>query len=143
MLLGAALGYLFLNEARVRAAENERENQRNQEAILRLLNEMGTLADGDLTVKASVTEDVTGAIADSINFTVDELRKVVSDINATTGEVAGATQAAQAISQRLYQASQRQSGEIQRSSALVLQMAQSINGCPLPRLRAPKWQSNL
>ena len=127
LLLGAALGYLFLNEARVRAAENERENQRNQEAILRLLNEMGTLADGDLTVKASVTEDVTGAIADSINFTVDELRKVVSDINATTGEVAGATQAAQAISQRLYQASQRQSGEIQRSSALVLQMAQSIN----------------
>ena len=127
LLLGAALGYLFLNEARVRAAENERENQRNQEAILRLLNEMGTLADGDLTVKASVTEDVTGAIADSINFTVDELRKVVSDINTTTGEVAGATQAAQAISQRLYQASQRQSGEIQRSSALVLQMAQSIN----------------
>ena len=127
LLLGVALGYLFLNEARIRAAENERENQRNQEAILRLLNEMGTLADGDLTVKASVTEDVTGAIADSINFTVDELRKVVSDINTTTGEVTGATQAAQAISQRLYQASQRQSGEIQRSSALVLQMAQSIN----------------
>ena len=127
LLLGVAVGYLFLNEARIRAAENERENQRNQEAILRLLNEMGTLADGDLTVKASVTEDVTGAIADSINFTVDELRKVVSDINATTGEVAGATQSAQAISQRLYQASQRQSGEIQRSSALVLQMAQSIN----------------
>ena len=127
LMLGVALGYLFLNEARIRAAENERENQRNQEAILRLLNEMGTLADGDLTVKASVTEDVTGAIADSINFTVDELRKVVSDINATTGEVAGATQSAQAISQRLYQASQRQSGEIQRSSALVLQMAQSIN----------------
>lgn len=126
LLLGAALAYLFLNEARVRAGENERENQRNQEAILRLLNEMGTLADGDLTVKASVTEDVTGAIADSINFTVDELRKVVTDINATTGEVTGATQAAQAISQRLYQASQRQSGEIQRSSALVLQMAQSI-----------------
>ncbi|HPV24594.1 MAG TPA: methyl-accepting chemotaxis protein, partial [Casimicrobium sp.] len=127
LFFGGLLGYLFLNEARVRAAENERENQRNQEAILKLLNEMGTLADGDLTVKASVTEDVTGAIADSINFTVDELRKVVSDINATTGEVAGATQAAQAISQRLFQASQRQSGEIQRSSALVLQMAQSIN----------------
>ena len=127
LLLGAALGYLFLSEARARAAENERENQRNQSAILRLLNEMGTLADGDLTVRTSVTEDVTGAIADSINFTVDELRKVVSDINATTGEVAGATQAAQAVSQRLYHASQRQSGEIQRSSALVLQMAQSIN----------------
>jgi twitching motility protein PilJ len=127
ILFGVALGMFYLNDARARAAESEVENQRNQEAILRLLNEMGTLADGDLTVHASVTEDVTGAIADSINFTVDELRKVVSDINSTTGDVATATQTAQGISQRLYQASQRQSTEIQRASALVLQMAQSIN----------------
>jgi twitching motility protein PilJ len=127
ILFGVALGMFYLNDARARAAESEVENQRNQEAILRLLNEMGTLADGDLTVHASVTEDVTGAIADSINFTVDELRKVVSDINSTTGDVATATQTAQSISQRLYQASQRQSTEIQRASALVLQMAQSIN----------------
>jgi twitching motility protein PilJ len=127
ILFASALGLFYLYDARSRAAGSEVENQRNQEAILRLLNEMGTLADGDLTVHASVTEDVTGAIADSINFTVDELRKVVSDINSTTGDVATATQTAQSISQRLYQASQRQSTEIQRSSALVLQMAQSIN----------------
>lgn len=127
LIFGFLLGYLYLNEARSRAAEIETENQRNQEAILRLLNEMGTLADGDLTVHASVTEDVTGAIADSINFTVDELRKVVTDINSTTTEVTSATQTAQSISQRLYQASQRQSAEIQKASALVLQMAQSIN----------------
>ncbi len=127
ILFGILLGYLYLNEARARAAEIEVENQRNQEAILRLLNEMGTLADGDLTVHASVTEDVTGAIADSINFTVDELRKVVTDINSTTTDVTSATQTAQSISQRLYQASQRQSTEIQKASALVLQMAQSIN----------------
>lgn len=58
----------------MRAFESENENKRNQEAILRLLNEMGNLADGDLTVQASVTEDVTGAIADSINFTIEEVR---------------------------------------------------------------------
>ncbi len=127
LLFAALLAYLYLNEARARASEIEVENQRNQEAILRLLNEMGTLADGDLTVHASVTEDVTGAIADSINFTVDELRKVVTDINSTTTDVTSATQTAQSISQRLYQASQRQSSEIQKASALVLQMAQSIN----------------
>jgi twitching motility protein PilJ len=127
VLSAIALGLFYLYDARARASGSEVENQRNQEAILRLLNEMGTLADGDLTVHASVTEDVTGAIADSINFTVDELRKVVSDINSTTGDVATATQTAQSISQRLYQASQRQSTEIERSSALVLQMAQSIN----------------
>jgi len=63
-------GKLLRDDARARASESEHENKRNQEAILRLLNEMGNLADGDLTVQASVTEDVTGAIADSINFTI-------------------------------------------------------------------------
>ncbi|MBK9608348.1 MAG: type IV pili methyl-accepting chemotaxis transducer N-terminal domain-containing protein [Betaproteobacteria bacterium] len=123
----AVLGKVFLDDARSRAFDSEHENRRNQEAILRLLNEMGTLADGDLTVKASVTEDVTGAIADSINFTVEELRNVVVGINSSTEQVSKATAETQAISNRLFEASQRQSREIQQASASVLQMAQSIN----------------
>ena len=122
-----ALGKVFLDDARVRAFESEQENKRNQEAILRLLNEMGNLADGDLTVQASVTEDVTGAIADSINFTIEELRTLVKGINSATDQVAKATTDAQAISNRLYEASQRQNKEIQQASASVLQMAHSIN----------------
>ena len=121
------LGLVIRDEARVRALESEQENKRNQEAILRLLNEMGNLADGDLTVQASVTEDVTGAIADSINFTIEELRTLVRGINSATDQVAKATTDAQAISNRLYEASQRQNKEIQQASASVLQMAQSIN----------------
>ena len=121
------LAKVYLNDARVRASGSEQENRRNQEAILRLLNEMGSLADGDLTVRASVTEDVTGAIADSINFTVDELRNVVVGINSSTEQVTKATADTQSISNRLYEASQRQSKEIQRASASVLQMAQSID----------------
>ena len=121
------LGKVFLDDARIRAAESEGENKRNQEAILRLLNEMGNLADGDLTVQASVTEDVTGAIADSINFTIEELRTLVKGINSATDQVAKATQDAQAISNRLYEASQRQNREIQQASSSVLQMAQSIS----------------
>ncbi len=121
------LGKVFLDDARVRAYESEQENKRNQEAILRLLNEMGNLADGDLTVQASVTEDVTGAIADSINFTIEELRTLVKGINSATDQVTKATQDAQAISNRLYEASQRQNREIQQASGSVLQMAQSIS----------------
>lgn len=121
------LGKVFLDDARVHAYDSEQENKRNQEAILRLLNEMGNLADGDLTVQASVTEDVTGAIADSINFTIEELRTLVKGINSATDQVAKATQDAKAISNRLYEASQRQNREIQQASASVLQMAQSIN----------------
>ncbi len=127
LLTMVLLGKVFLDDARVRAFESEGENKRNQEAILRLLNEMGNLADGDLTVQASVTEDVTGAIADSINFTIEELRTLVRGINSATDQVTKATQETQAISNRLYEASQRQNKEIQQASASVLQMAESIN----------------
>ena len=124
-LLGL-LGKVSRDDARGRAFTSEQENKRNQEAILRLLNEMGNLADGDLTVQASVTEDVTGAIADSINFTIEELRTLVKGINSATDEVTRATQEAQAISNRLFEASQRQYRQIQQASASVLQMADSI-----------------
>ncbi|HJU22474.1 MAG TPA: methyl-accepting chemotaxis protein [Casimicrobiaceae bacterium] len=123
----ALIAKVFLDDARIRAEDSERENKRNQEAILRLLNEMGNLADGDLTVQASVTEDVTGAIADSINFTIEELRTLVRGINSATEQVTKATQETQAISNRLFEASQRQNREIQQASASVLTMAESIN----------------
>jgi len=123
----ALIAKVFLDDARLRAQDSEHENKRNQEAILRLLNEMGNLADGDLTVQASVTEDVTGAIADSINFTIEELRTLVRVINSATDQVTKATQETQAISNRLYEASQRQNREIQQASASVLTMAESIN----------------
>ena len=123
----AMVAKVFLDDARLRAQDSEHENKRNQEAILRLLNEMGSLADGDLTVQASVTEDVTGAIADSINFTIEELRTLVRGINSATDQVTKATQETQAISNRLFEASQRQNREIQQASASVLTMAESIN----------------
>ena len=127
LIFSAALAKVLYDEQKASAFESEQENKRNQEAILRLLNEMGNLADGDLTVQASVTEDVTGAIADSINFTIEELRTLVKGINSATDQVAKATTDAQAISNRLYEAAQRQNREIQQASASVLQMAQSIN----------------
>ncbi len=123
----ALIAKAFLDDVRTRAQESEHENKRNQEAILRLLNEMGNLADGDLTVQASVTEDVTGAIADSINFTIDELRALVRGINSATDQVTKATQETQAISGRLFDASQHQNREIQQASAAVLTMAESIS----------------
>jgi len=127
LLMLVAIGKVYLDDSRVRASDSEAENKRNQEAILRLLNEMGNLADGDLTVTASVTEDVTGAIADSINFTIEELRTLVRGINSATDQVTKATQETQSISNRLFEASQRQNREIKQASASVLQMAQSIN----------------
>lgn len=121
------LGLANVGDARRRAQLSEQENKSNQEAILRLLNEMGDLAEGDLTVRAHVTEDITGAIADSINYTIDELRTLVSGINKATEEVTTASRQAQTISAQLLEAAQKQSQEIEETSASVLEMAQSIN----------------
>ncbi len=120
-------GFVNINESKRRVQLSEAENKRNQEAILRLLNELGDLADGDLTANATVTEDITGAIADSINFTIDELRGLVSGINRATEKVTHTTLQAQAISEELLAAAQRQSQEIEETSAAILGISQSIN----------------
>ncbi len=114
------------DEVRMRE-EAERTNKGNQEAILRLMNEMGSLADGDLTVQATVTEDITGAIADSVNYTIEELRVLVGRINSASAQVTSATETAQATSVKLLQAAEKQSKEIQDTSASVLKMARAIN----------------
>ncbi|QDQ29264.1 methyl-accepting chemotaxis protein [Chitinimonas arctica] len=114
-------------ESQRRRVEIEAENKRNQEAILRLLNEMSDLADGDLTVRASVTEDLTGAIADSMNYTIDELRSLIIGINRATDQVTAASQQAQAISGELLQAAQRQSEEIVETNEVVQNITRSIN----------------
>jgi twitching motility protein PilJ len=108
-------------------SEAEAQNKANQEAILRLMNEMGTLADGDLTVQATVTEDITGAIADSVNYTIEELRVLVGRINSAAAQVTSATESAQATSAKLLQAAERQSKEIQEAGASVLKMARAIH----------------
>jgi twitching motility protein PilJ len=114
-------------EAERQRAEIERTNRANQDAILRLMNEMGNLAEGDLTVKATVTEEITGAIADSVNFTIDELRGLVGRINNTAAQVTSATEAAQKTSAQLLAAAEKQSVEIRETSASVLNMAKAMN----------------
>ena len=121
------LGKLFLDDARRRALQSELENKRNQEAILRLLDEMGRVADGDLTVQAVVTEDITGAIADSINYTIEELRRLVAGITKAADQVTSATGEAQKVATQLLVATQKQSNEIKSTGQSVLQIAQSIN----------------
>lgn len=102
------------------------ENNRNQAAILRLLEEMGDLADGDLTVKAKVTEDITGAIADSVNYTVTELRTLVERVNHASAEVTAKSQGAEVLSGQLRDAAQRQADEIRQASAQVQSVAESV-----------------
>jgi twitching motility protein PilJ len=120
------MGKAYLDDTRVRAEESERASRQNQEAILRLLDEIGNLANGDLTVRAKVTEEVTGAIADSINYTIDELRRLVAGITQAATEVTAATQQASNVTGQLLQATQKQSTEIQGAGRAVAQMTQTM-----------------
>ena len=129
---GAVIGLIGLlltttGDQRRRLRTTQELNQRNQEAILRLLDEMGSLAEGDLTVKATVTEDITGAIADSINFAVEALRSLVSTINETAVQVAAAAQETQATAMHLAEAAEHQAQQITSASAQINEIASSID----------------
>ena len=114
-------------EAEEQMARSETDRSGTQQAILRLMNEMGDLADGDLTVRATVTEDVTGAIADSVNYTIEELAVLVRRINDAAQRVSAATASAQRTSNELLAATERQSEEITEAGDAVLSMARSMS----------------
>ena len=111
---------------RRRFQETNELNQRNQEAILRLLDEMGSLAEGDLTVQATVTEDITGAIADSMNYTVEQLRSLVGTLTQTSTQVAQSSQETLETAAQLAQAAEQQSRQVNAATQSVTDMASSI-----------------
>jgi twitching motility protein PilJ len=114
-------------QAQRQEQEAKRVNDANQAAILRLMNELQTVAEGDLTQQATVTEDITGAIADSVNYTVEELRTLVSQVQGTAGRVTDTTQQVENTSTELLAASTEQLREIRETGESVLQMATRIN----------------
>ena len=140
--LAGAIAYAQVREGRERAATAERErveadraseeatrvNVANQAAILRLMNELQTVAEGDLTQEATVTEDITGAIADSVNYTVEELRLLVGNVQNTVARVAQTTAQVESTSTELLAASTEQLREIRETGQSVLTMAERING---------------
>ena len=137
VLLIIALGFLLFSvfklltlrsdSDKVRVTRLQDEYDRNQNAILRLLDEIADLADGDLRSYATVSEDFTGAIADSINFAIDQLRDLVSQINDASQEVAQYTQNTQSITNQLAEASEHQAQESAGASSAINEIAQSID----------------
>ncbi len=121
------LGVRELAAAQRREADSRAQTDRDEQAILRLLDEMGDLADGDLTVEATVTEDKTGAIADSINYAVEALRALVTTINDTSRQVNVSAQESRAISQRLAEASAVQSDQIALASGAIQSLNEQID----------------
>ena len=140
LLFLAGLAALYLRDSRARTLEAEarereaearrldekRNNDATQKAILQLMNELQDIADGDLTKQATVTEDITGAIADSVNYTVEELRELVGRVQQTAGEVTQASSQVQDTSTELVAASEEQSRQIRQTGESVVEMADRI-----------------
>ena len=118
----------FLSSERRRAVEARMANQKNQQAIMRLLDEMSSLADGDLTVRATVTEDMTGAIADAVNFAVEQLRELVTGINITAHTVSESAQDTMTTTRKLATASGEQAEQVQEAAGTMNVMAESFDG---------------
>jgi twitching motility protein PilJ len=114
-----------VEQQRLAAEAQQRETDRNQTAILRLLDEMANLADGDLTVRATVTEDITGAIADSVNYAVEALRKLVTTINQSAIQLDGTARQTQALAAQLARANEVQSKQIGSATESIAAMASS------------------
>lgn len=137
--LALSRAYIRLTNARTEEAQRQKEvaeklqaeakqtNDQNQAAILRLMNELQEVADGDLTVQATVSEDITGAIADSVNYTVEELRSLVSRINLTAEMVNKASSSAHVAVSQLQEVSEQQSREMKKTGESVLNMAKRID----------------
>jgi twitching motility protein PilJ len=114
-------------QAQHQEQEAKRVNDANQAAILRLMNELQLVAEGDLTQEATVTEDITGAIADSVNYTVEELRSLVGNVQNTAARVAQTTAEVDVTSTELLAASNEQLSEIRETGRSVLDMAARFN----------------
>jgi twitching motility protein PilJ len=123
-----ALLFVYHSSANLRRAAEQQTalNLRNQEAILRLLDELTSLADGDLTVQATVTEDITGAIADSINYAIEALRGLVGTINTTAVALDSAARSTQAAAGHLAKATVAQTRQVSGATESVAQMAASV-----------------
>ncbi len=126
LVLFFLIGLLALTSARQRSQRAAETNQRNQEAILRLLDEMSSLAEGDLSFNATVTEDITGAIADSVNYAVEQLRNLVVGINQTARQVSAQAQETRATTTQLAEASEYQSNQISSATDIINTMNNSF-----------------
>jgi twitching motility protein PilJ len=124
LLIGYALQEYKLSQTRIKQQEDK--DARQQQAILSLLDEITNLANGDLTVDVTVTEDFTGAIADSINYTVQTLRGLVGTINSTSGDITASIEGTQGIAQMMSEASDRQAREITHIAASITASSHSL-----------------
>lgn len=110
----------------LQAVEGQMREHSEQAALLKLLDEMAPLGSGDLRVRATVGDTMTGALANGFNYTISELRWLVGVIEHTVEQIDDAIERSMNIAESVTRACTEQSGEIHRSSNQLLSMSGSL-----------------
>lgn len=122
--MATSLNALLDNTLNLIQSREQRDTMQN--SIMKLLDEVGDVAQGDLTKRAEVTAEMTGAIADAFNYMIDQLRRVISRVQDTTLQVSSAAGEIQTTAEHLAHGSETQAQQIVDTSAALEEMAVSI-----------------
>lgn len=118
---------LRLQWAEAATQEAQQANETVQLAIFRLMQELQDIASGDLTKKTTVGEDITGGIADAINYTVEELRALVTGVLRTAERVTSTAAQVDATSLVLLESSRNQLAAMRGVGQSVVHLAGQVD----------------
>ena len=115
------------SEAQRKAEEQEQAKEDLQRQVIRLLDDVEGAARGDLTVQAEVTADVLGAVADSFNLTIQNLREIVQQVKLATRQVSKGSTENEMFARGLSSDALRQAEELAVTLNSVQMMTESIH----------------
>ena len=114
-------------DSTVTLVHSRTERDQMQAAVMKLLEEVSGVAEGDLTVHAEVTADVTGAVADSFNFMIVQLRQIIGQVQAASRQVSTALGELREVTEKLASGSEDQAAQAVEASVAIEEMAASIH----------------
>ncbi|MBI1761789.1 MAG: methyl-accepting chemotaxis protein [Acidobacteria bacterium] len=106
--------------------QSRTERDEIQRSIIKLLDEVSGVAEGDLTREAEVTEGMTGAIADAFNYMMDSLRQLIGKVQNVSQQVNSTAAETQTSAERLAQGSQEQAAQITNTTMALAEMTRAI-----------------
>lgn len=123
--IGRAVNTMLDNT--VPLVHSRKERDQMQAAVMKLLAEVSGVAEGDLTVEAEVTEDVTGAVADSFNLMIGQLRQIIGQVQAASRQISMAVSELRDVTENLASGSDDQAAQAVEASVAIEEMAASIH----------------
>ena len=119
----------LLDERVAALAEAEKESERLNESVIEMIKAVSKLAQGkDLAVKIPVSEDITGAIGDSLNLLAKETAKTLSEVKSTSDQVANVSKVVKSQSDRVISVANNERKEVEATANMLKESVRAMNG---------------